>query len=86
MKFSYYSKHKKAAPVSSSGKKPAQPDRCETMQQVLEYLFETDRLDVFESLSFELTFFDLLRFVGSHESLPLLSPPESIGLPSLTEH
>src|SRR5438876_9358764 len=29
-------KHKKAAPVSSSGKKPAQPDRCETMQQVLE--------------------------------------------------
>jgi hypothetical protein len=40
-------KHKKAAPVSSSGKKPAQPDRCETMQQVLEYLFEAGRLDVF---------------------------------------
>jgi hypothetical protein len=27
--------NKKAAPVSSSGKKPAQPYRCETMQQVL---------------------------------------------------
>ena len=39
--------HKKAAPVSSSGKKPAQPDRCETMQQVLEYLFEPGRLDMF---------------------------------------
>ena len=41
-------KQKKAAPVSSSGKKPAQPDRCETMQQVLEYLFEAGRLDVLE--------------------------------------
>jgi len=41
------SKHKKTAPVSSSGKKPAQPDRCETMQQVLEYLFEPGRLDMF---------------------------------------
>jgi hypothetical protein len=41
-------KHKKAAPVSSSGKKPAQPDRCETMQQVLEYLLAAGRLDVLE--------------------------------------
>src|SRR5258707_9201893 len=42
---------KKAAPVSSSGKKPAQADRCETMQQVLEYLFEAGRLDVLEHRS-----------------------------------
>src|ERR1700716_1634321 len=41
-------KHKKTAPISSSGKKPAQPDRCETMQQVLEYLSEAGRLDVLE--------------------------------------
>src|SRR5712671_8189123 len=44
----YASQTQKSCAGFQLGKKPAQPDRCETMQQVLEYLFEAGRLDVLE--------------------------------------